>query len=122
VDRHPGQVRSGRAQVLDERMPSANHSGRAEPFDSTHRSQPGLKPTMIGFDGVVRVLLHDVARGGQQLIDHPRVGRRTVGVHLGWAWAVLEGAGEEPASGRQIPTLRDEDVDDLAILVDRPLQ
>ena len=25
---------------------------------------------MIGFDGVVRVLLHNVARGGQQLIDH----------------------------------------------------
>jgi hypothetical protein len=64
------------AQVLDERMPSAHHSGRAEPFQPTHRSQPGLEPTMIGFDGVVRVLLHDVARGGQQLIDHLRVGRR----------------------------------------------
>ena len=77
---------------------------------------------MIGFDGVVRVVLHDVARGGQQLIDHPRVGRRPISAHLGGAWAVLEGAGEEPASGRQIPILRDEDVDDLAILVDCPVK
>jgi hypothetical protein len=37
------------AQVLNERMPSANHSGRAEPFEPTHWSQPGLEPAMIGF-------------------------------------------------------------------------
>jgi hypothetical protein len=96
------------AQVLDERMPGANHSGRVEPFEPTHRSEPGLEPTMIGFDGVVRILLHDVARGGPQLIEDPRVGRRPISAHLGWAWAVLEDAGEESASGRQIPILRDE--------------
>ena len=110
------------AQILDERMSSANHSGRAKPFQPTHRSQPALEPTMIGFDGIVRVLLHDVARGGQQLIDHPRVGRRPISAHLSRAWAMLESAGEESVSGRQIPVLRDEDVDDLAILVDRPVQ
>ncbi len=90
------------AQVLDERMASANHSGRAEPFEPTHRSEPGLEPTMIGFDGIVGVLLHDVARGGQQLIEYPRVGRSPVSVHLGWARALLQGASEESASGRQI--------------------
>ena len=73
------------AQVLDECMPSANHSGRAEPFQPTHRSEPGLEPTMIGFDRVVRVLLRDVARGGQQLIKHSRVGGRSVSVDLCWA-------------------------------------
>ena len=103
-------------------MPSADHSGRAEPFEPTHRSQPGLELTMIGFDGVVRVLLHDMARRGQQLVEHPRIRGSSVGAHLGWAWAVLEGTGEELASGRQIPILRDEDVDDLAVLVDRPVQ
>jgi hypothetical protein len=30
---------------------------------------------MIGFNGIVCVLLHDMARGGQQLIEHSRVGR-----------------------------------------------
>ena len=77
---------------------------------------------MIGFDGVVRVLLHDMASRGQQLIEHPRIRGSSVGAHLCWAWAMLEGVGEELASGRKIPILRDEDVDDLAILVDRPIQ
>jgi hypothetical protein len=35
---------------------------------------------------------------------------------------VVERLGEEPASSREIPFLRDEDVDDLAELVDRPVQ
>jgi hypothetical protein len=90
------------ADVLDERVPGANHLGRAEPFESTHRSQSGLEPTVIGFDGVIRVVLHDMARRGQQLIEHPRIRRSSVGAHLCWAWAMLEGAGEELASGRQI--------------------
>jgi hypothetical protein len=77
---------------------------------------------MIGFYRVVRVLLHNMARRGQQLIEHPRIRGSSVGAHLCWAWAMLKGAGEELASGRQIPLLRDEDVDDLAVLVDRPVQ
>jgi hypothetical protein len=77
---------------------------------------------MIGFDGVVGILLRDVARGRQQLIEYPWVGRSPISTHLGWAWAVVDGAGGESASGHQIPILRDEDVDDLAILVDRPIQ
>jgi hypothetical protein len=35
---------------------------------------------------------------------------------------MLEGASEEPAGGRQIPLLGHEHVDDLAELVDRPVQ
>jgi hypothetical protein len=110
------------AQVLDECMASANHPGRAKPFEATHRSEPGLEPTVIGFDGVVGVLLHDVARRRQQLIEYPWVGGRPISGHLGWAWAVLKSADEESASGRQISILRGHDVDDLAVLVDRPVQ
>jgi hypothetical protein len=77
---------------------------------------------VIGFNGVIRILLGEVARGGYQLVDHSRVGRCSVGGDLDRARAVLEGAGEEPASGRQIPLLCEEDVDDLAVLVDRPVQ
>ncbi len=61
---------------------------------------------MIGFNGVVGVLLDDVARGRQQqLIEHSWVGRCPVGGHLARAQAALEGAGEKPASGHQIPFL-----------------
>jgi hypothetical protein len=77
---------------------------------------------MICFDRVVRILLGDVAGRGQQLIEHPRIRSRPVGVHVGRVWAVVERAGEEPASGREIPLLYDEDVDDLAELIDRPVQ
>ena len=77
---------------------------------------------MIGFDGIVRISLHDMARGRQQLIEHPRIGRRAIGTHLCGAWAVVEGTGKEAASGRQIPFFGYQDIDDLAILVDRPIQ
>jgi hypothetical protein len=52
-------------QVLDECMASDGHPGRAEPFEAMHWSEPGLEPTVIGFDGVVGVLLHDGARRRQ---------------------------------------------------------
>jgi hypothetical protein len=77
---------------------------------------------MIGFDGIVRVLLHDMARGWQQLIEYPRVGMCPVGAHLGRVSAVLERTGEEPAGGHQIPLLGHQHVDDLPELVDRPIQ
>lgn len=45
-------------------------------------SHSGLVPSMIGFDGIVRVLLHDMARGGQLLIEHSRVCRCPICGHL----------------------------------------
>ena len=107
------------AQVLDERMSSANHSGRAKPFQPTHRSQPALEPTMIGFDGIVRVLLHDVARGGQQLIGHCCIGDQRK--RAGWVDAsspspsvrteirlrrVSVPAGDDHLGGAVVPALR----------------
>jgi hypothetical protein len=77
---------------------------------------------MIIFNRIVRISLHDVTRRRQQLIEYPRIGRRSISVDLGRAWTVLEGVGKELASGRQIPFLGDQHVDDLPILVDRPIQ
>lgn len=42
-------------KVLHERVSGTDNSGRAEPFQPTHRSQPGLELSMIGFDGIVGV-------------------------------------------------------------------
>ena len=53
----------------------AGYACGAEPFESAHRPDSGLEPSMIGFEGIVRVFLHDMARGGQQFIEHSRVGR-----------------------------------------------
>jgi CubicO group peptidase (beta-lactamase class C family) len=57
-------------EVLDERVAGADHASGAELFQSAHRPQSGLEPTVIGFDGIVCVLLYDMARDGQQLIEH----------------------------------------------------
>jgi hypothetical protein len=77
---------------------------------------------VVGFDRVVGVLLHHVARLGHGLVENPRVGRRPVGGDLGGPSRRDQCPGEEPASCRQIPPFRGEHVDDLPVLVDRPVQ
>ena len=122
--RRVGGVRgggSGRTRVRYRSL-VPSHSCRAESSQAAHRPQPRLQTPMISFDGVVRVLLHNMTRGRQQLIDHPRIDRCPISGHLARIGAVFEGVGEKPASGRQIPLARDQHIDDLAELVDRPTQ
>jgi hypothetical protein len=76
--------------------------------------------TVISFDEVVCILLGDVAGGGQQLVEYSWICGSAVGGYFGRAWAVGERVGEEPSGGCVIPFLGDEDIDDLATLVDRP--
>ena len=77
---------------------------------------------MIGLDRIIRILLHDMARRGQQLIEHPQVGRGPVGIHLARPWAVLKGSGEEPVGGYPVPLGRHQHVNDLPELVDRAVE
>ena len=77
---------------------------------------------MIGLDGVIGVLLHDVARARQRLVQDADVGRCPAGGYLGWICSVFENMGEEPAGGGQIAFRSGQHVDDLAELVDRPVQ
>ena len=60
--------------------------------------------------------------GRHQLIEHLRVGSRTVGGDFGRERPVLKGAGKELASGRYIPLLGDQHVDNLSELVDHPVR
>ena len=71
-------------------------SGVVEPV---HGSQAGFQPSMIGFDRVVSVLLGDMTGSGHQLVEHPRVGGRVISGDLNRRRPVLQGAGEELASG-----------------------
>jgi hypothetical protein len=75
----------------------------------------GLKPTMIGFDAVVGVLLGDMACGRNGLVDHPRVNRRPIGGDLDWRRASAQGAGKERPRGRAVAALADQDVDNLPV-------
>jgi hypothetical protein len=41
------------ADVLDEGVSGADHSGRAKLFEAAHQPQPSLEPPMICFDNVI---------------------------------------------------------------------
>jgi hypothetical protein len=65
-------------EILDERVPGADYPCQAQPFQTAHRPQPGLQAPMIGFDGIIRVLLSDVGRGAlisRERLVMPRSGR-----------------------------------------------
>jgi hypothetical protein len=108
--------------VLDKSVSGADHSGRTKLFEAAHRPQSSLEPTMICFDQVIAVLLGEMAGSGHQLVKHPRIGRCLVRRHRARMAAVIKSPGKEPTGGRQVPLLRHQDVDDLAVLVDRSVQ
>ncbi len=110
------------ANVLDECLPGADRLGGTDAFQSTHRPQAGLELAVVGFDPVVRPPGIDVTGVRQQFVEHPGVGGRLVGGHFDRPAAVRQRGGEEPAGRGQVPVLGGEDVDDLAVLVDRPVQ
>jgi IS6 family transposase len=56
-------------EVLDERVSGTDHSWRAQPFQTAHRPQPCRQTPMISFDGVVRVLLHNMTCSVSGTID-----------------------------------------------------
>jgi hypothetical protein len=103
-------------------MPGGDYLCAAELFKPAHRPQSGFQPSMISYDRVVSVLLGDMTGSGHQLIKHPRVGGRAISADLDRGRPVIKGAGEESASGGQIPLLGDHNVNDLAELVDRSVQ
>ena len=110
------------ADVLDKSVSGANHPSRTKPFKATHRPQSSLKPSVICFDDVIAVLLSEMASSGHQLIQHTRIGRCLVRGHRTRVAAVIQSQSKESTSGRQVPLLRHQYIDDLAILVDRSVQ
>jgi len=77
---------------------------------------------MISFDEIVGVLPGHMGRGGDQFVQHPEVRAGLVRGHLDRRRPVAQGTGEEPAGGVAVPLLTQQYVDDLAVLVDRPVQ
>src|SRR6266487_5582827 len=62
-------------KVLHKGMPTHDDSGTAVLLEPTHRSQPRLRPAVVGLDTVVGVLLGPVPRCRHQLLQRDRVGR-----------------------------------------------
>jgi len=105
---------------------SSNAAGKdssgSERLEATHRSKPGFEPTMVGFDRVVRILLGVVHGGRDEFVEGPRIGRCPVCDYLHRHRPGGQRPGEERPRGTQIAPGRQPDVDDLPVLVDRPVQ
>jgi hypothetical protein len=77
---------------------------------------------VICFDRVVRVLLEGMQGRGDQLVEDQRVDVRPVGRDLHRDRAGLHRSDKEASCGRQVTPHGQQDVDDLAMLVDSPVQ
>ena len=76
---------------------------------------------MITLNAVVRVFLSVVNRAGQEIFDHVRESRGPVCDDLFRFVACVEHGSEEFACCRDMAFRRDENVDDLAVFIDRPV-
>ena len=115
-DRHAEHRDCGLGEVV------AAHFGRHRDAE-IYASQPGL--------GVIldtRVLgefgddSHGAQRRRDQFAEDPRAGRGTTGGDLGRDRARAQRPGKEAPGGRKVTPPGQQDVDDLAMLVDRPVQ
>jgi hypothetical protein len=70
-------------------------------------------------DAVVRVLGGVVERVGAEVADDAQQRRCEVSGDLARTFAIGRHCLEKPCSGSDVAASRDEDVDDLAVLVDR---
>ena len=77
---------------------------------------------MIRFDRVVRVLLDYVQRRRDQFVKDPWINVRAVGRDLYRDRARTQRLSEEALRGRQVTPRRQQDVDDLAMLIDGPVE
>ena len=71
---------------------------------------------------MIRVLREDVPRTRNVLIDNARVDRCSIGGDVDWSGAECHRAGEEGSRRGAIAAFGDEDVDHLAVLVDRAVE
>jgi hypothetical protein len=110
------------SEVLDEDVPGGQDPRGPVAFESAHRPQPGLQPAMVGLDRVVGVPLDSVQSRRDQLIQDPRISRGAVGGDLGRNRPGAEHPGEEPPGCGQVPPDGEQDVDDLAVLVNSPVE
>jgi hypothetical protein len=87
-----------------------------------HRPQPCFQPRVICLDRVGRMLLNGMQGRGHQFDADSRIDGCTVGGDLDRDRANAQRPREEAPGGCQVAPQRQQDVDDLAILVCRPVR
>jgi hypothetical protein len=92
-----GEFVMAAAEVLDEGVPGGDDPRGPAAFQAAHRPEPGFQPPVIGLDRIIGVALNGMQRGGDQLIEDPRVSR---------ARSVMTSAGTVPTRSAETGTRR----------------
>jgi hypothetical protein len=77
---------------------------------------------VISLHAVVAVLLQDLTSARDTFVEHPLIERCPVGRDLDRRRTVRQGAGEARPRGRAVTMCGDQDVDNLAVLIDRAVE
>jgi hypothetical protein len=81
-----------------------------------------LELAVIGLDRIVRMVFDVMPRRRHQVLEHGRVDRGGIGDHLNRDHLQRrQGSLEEPAGRGGVPASGDQHVDDLPVLVNRPV-
>ena len=110
------------AQILNEGVPGDDHLGCSIGEQPAHRSEPVFELAVVGLDEVVGVLLDVVPGRGEEFVEYGGVDRGRVGDHLaGRDLQHPERPSEELPGRVGVTPHGDQDVDDLPVLVDGPV-
>jgi hypothetical protein len=76
---------------------------------------------VVSLDRVVRIPIGDMPRRRRKLIEHTRVDRSSIGHNLDRRQSEPQRGSEEPPCSGRIPAGREQHVDDLTMLINRPV-
>ena len=102
-------------------MTADDHTCGAVGLEAAHWSEPRLQSTMVAFDPVVGVPVGVVDRAGQQVDNDVRQRGRAVGDDLVGMTVRVHGLRDKRPCCGDVATSREQDVDDLAMLVHSPV-
>jgi hypothetical protein len=109
-------------KVLHERATAHYHPCGVLAFESPHRVEPRFESTMVGLDPTVRIPGGVMEHARHELIDDSEERPRSIGNDLGRRAMTRQRRREEPSRGSGIASWGHLDVDDLAVLVDGPIE
>ena len=109
------------ADVLHQHVTTDDRARGPVTFQTAHRTESRLQPTVIILDPIVRVLIHVVKRAREKLIDHHTERRGTVGHDLDRFTMRTDRSREEPPCSLRIALRREVHVDDRPVLVNCPV-
>src|SRR3989442_3261506 len=109
--------------VLHECMADGDDARCLAGFQAPHRPKPSFERSVVALERVVGVPLDVVDGAGYQRVEYRQIRRYSIGHELGrLCLRTRNGAEKEAPGGSDVASWREEDVDDLAEVVEGSVQ